>query len=49
MLRQYLPLSPDAMPPLPLFLAHRRELSLAIVRNFVTQTIALTREFVAQT
>jgi DNA-binding transcriptional LysR family regulator len=38
----YLPLAKGAMPALPLFLAHRRERSLAIIRNFIAQTLSIS-------
>lgn len=34
----YFPLAPRTLPPLPFFLVHRKEMPLAIIRNFVTQT-----------
>lgn len=34
----YRPLAPGALPPLPLYLAHRRDEGLALVRNFIALT-----------
>jgi DNA-binding transcriptional LysR family regulator len=39
----YLPLAASALPPLPLFVAHRRKVDLAIVRNFIAITHAEAR------
>jgi DNA-binding transcriptional LysR family regulator len=38
----YLPLSPNPFPPLPLSLAYRRDVRVALVRNFLEQTVDLT-------
>ncbi len=37
----YLPLAADTLPPLPLFLVHRRTAELALVRNFIATTRSL--------